>query len=200
MIEIRYMAEQLYASIITEYPNATIPAINFYLVLKGVRPAYQYDYTGESINIIDKDPLKFALKLCKELIIFRDGNEPLVCLKSNKNIAKCNTMGEVLGYRYTCNDWVTSKPNNAWFVGYSIKSNTRFFTPDCIYKNFCKYILYGYTIPKDKYTKEIATALQIDTDTMNTALEALSFKVYPFHITLSEIYVGDGSVFGIPPL
>lgn len=194
-------SKTIYESILASFPNAITPAVNIFLVLENIRPAFQYDYYGTTDNIIDKAPLNLAIELSNGKLKIINKEEPIVILKSN--IYKLNnysTMGELLGYRYTATDWPDIPRDLCWFFGYSLNNNCKLFSTckNIMDIQHSKYIVYGYIIPKNKYTKEISNNLYSDLYKLNKALETISLCVYPFFITLGDIYIKDGASFGIP--
>jgi len=210
-------SKEIYESILTSFPDAITPAVNIFLVLENIRPAFQYDYFGNTLfssrlekhgshfspigNIIDRGPLDLAMALSANKLKIIDKEEPIVILKSNiHKLNKCSTMGELLGYQYTNNDWSDALGDSSWFFGYSLNNNCKLFSDckDVIMNQYAKYIVYGYIIPKNKYTKKISDNLHSDLNKINKSLETISLEVYPFFITLGDIYIKDGALFGIP--
>ena len=121
-------SKDIYESILISFPNAITSAVNIFLVLENIRPAFQYDYSPTG-NIIDRRPLDLAMTLSANKLKIIDREEPIVILKSNiHKLNKCSTMGELLGYQYTNNDWSDALGDSSWFFGYSLNNNCKLFS------------------------------------------------------------------------
>jgi len=150
-----------------------VAAVNFYLLIKGVRYAYQY------LQEDKQNCLKTAIMLTTRIKFYKRGSNPVLILKSTEEyLEEFESVEELLGYQYTEEKLKEYLPEDIWLVGYTLSEKNNL--------DYNKDVIYSYGIPKKLYSTESRNIICAEMHRINNVLEEISLEVYPFYLSLSE--------------